>query len=104
MVGLMIRKHWLDLSAEDVVQGLQENFVWMAFLPGLGPRRPTHGVSFTLCRSSKSLIPEGTRQVETVTREQMIRAGAIKAKAMRVDTSLSRFCDECKSNETFPGC
>lgn len=71
---------------EEGVQGLHENFVWMAFC-WVPADEACHVESSTLCRFRRRLGPEGTEKVEAVVREQMILDGAIKPKSMRVDTT-----------------
>ena len=86
MVGLMILKHRFDLSDERVVSGLHENFVWMAFCR-VPADEAWHVESSTLCKFRKRLGPEGTQAVEAAIRDQMVKAGGIKHKVMRVDTT-----------------
>jgi|GEM_PF-4966493 len=85
MVGIMILKHRFNLSDEAVVSGLHENFVWMTFCQV--PADEARQESSTLCRLRKRLGAEGTQAVEAVIREQMIQAGVIRRKVMRVDTT-----------------
>lgn len=85
MVGLMILKHRFDLSDTDVVQGLHENVVWMAFC-GVPPEEAHFVESSTLCKFRKRLGPEGTEKVEALVREQLRKDKRI-APSMRVDTT-----------------
>ena len=86
MVGLMILKHRFDLSDEAVMSEVHENFVWMAFCR-VPADEAQHVESSTLCKFRKRLGPEGTQAVEAVIRDQMLQAGAIRRKVMRVDTT-----------------
>ena len=86
MVGLMILKHRFDLSDAEVVQGLHENVVWMAFC-GVPPEEAHFVESSTLCKFRKRLGPAGTAQVERLVREQLLRDKHLSPRIQRVDTT-----------------
>ena len=86
MVGLMILKHRFDLSDTDVVQGLHENVVWMAFC-GVPPEEAHFVESSTLCKFRKRLGPEGTSLVEGIIRDQLRQEKRVSPRTMRVDTT-----------------
>lgn len=91
MVGMLILKHRLDLSDEEVVTGLKENLYWRVFCGLHGPiglHRHTSIVSpSSLTKFRNRLGPEGIRRIEHVIRKQLVEDGSIDPKAMYIDTT-----------------
>jgi IS5 family transposase len=90
MVGLLILKHWYDLSDEEVVAHLHENLYWMLFCglswrPSDGP--PEFIEPSTLTKFRRRLGPEGMAKVEAVIRKQLISEKRISPRTQLMDTT-----------------
>jgi transposase, IS5 family len=96
MVGLHLLKHRLNLSDVRVVQGLHENLYWMTFCGidvGQVLEQATPGTSVrwldasTMTKWRQRLGPEGTRVLEAVLQQQLVREKVLDGRCMLTDTT-----------------
>ena len=96
MVGLHLLKHRLNLSDQQVVQGLHENLYWMAFcgidvgqvLEQAKPGEPFRFVdASTLTKWRKRLGPAGMQALEAVIQQQLVREHVVDGRCMVTDTT-----------------
>jgi IS5 family transposase len=96
MVGLHLLKHRLNLSDARVVQGLHENLYWMAFCGidvGAVLEQATTGKPMRFLDAStmttwrRRLGPEGTRVLEAVLQQQLVRDKVLDGRCMLTDTT-----------------
>jgi IS5 family transposase len=96
MVGLHLLKHRLNLSDARVVQGLHENLYWMTFcgidvgavLEQATPGSPMRWLApSTMTKWRQRLGPEGTRALEAVIQQQLVREKVVDGRSMITDTT-----------------
>jgi IS5 family transposase len=96
MVGLHLLKHRLNLSDARVVQGLHENLYWMTFcgidvgavLEQATPGPPVRWLDpSTMTKWRQRLGPEGTRALEAVIQQQLVREKVVDGRSMVTDTT-----------------